>query len=171
MERLCVALLVQYQARGERGTHSFLAAASHCPSFPVCCCAARLFCITHISPKQMQLHTSTYHLGSHAVSVPACVLCWLQSVLEELQDVQQGILSVTSPATQQDLAALAVSINSSAHRLQQQQQQQQQQQREPDGAAGGVAAGHDSSSNSSKLRKLFAAGGSSSSPAASIQGS
>ncbi|KAF6251158.1 hypothetical protein COO60DRAFT_667329 [Scenedesmus sp. NREL 46B-D3] len=48
----------------------------------------------------------------------------LQAVLEQLQDAQEGVMSVTSPATQQDLARLAGSMHALdkvAQRLQQQQ--------------------------------------------------
>jgi predicted component of type VI protein secretion system len=47
-------------------------------------------------------------------------------VLEQLQDAQEGVMSVTSPATQQDLAALANSMKALEELAQQQQQQQQQ---------------------------------------------
>jgi cell division protein FtsN len=51
----------------------------------------------------------------------------LQAVLEQLQDAQEGVMSVTSPGTQQDLASLADSMQALDKLAQQLQQQQQQQ--------------------------------------------
>ncbi|WIA20302.1 hypothetical protein OEZ86_013931 [Tetradesmus obliquus] len=68
----------------------------------------------------------------------------LQAVLEQLQDAQEGVMSVTSPATQQDLASLASSMQALDNLAQQLQQQQQLQQP----AAAGQAA---PSSNFAKL--------------------
>jgi prefoldin subunit 5 len=48
--------------------------------------------------------------------------------MEQLQDAQEGVMSVTSPATQQDLARLADSMQALEKLAQQLQQQQQQQQ-------------------------------------------
>jgi hypothetical protein len=89
-------------------------------------------------------------------------LFFAQAVLSELQDAQEGVLSVTSPATQQDLAALSASLDSATNRLQQQQQQQGTN-------SGTPTAGASSSSSSARLLKLFAAG-TTGSPAASTRG-
>jgi hypothetical protein len=45
-------------------------------------------------------------------------------VLEQLQDAQEGVMSVTSPATQQDLATLASSMKALEKLAQQLLQQQ-----------------------------------------------
>jgi hypothetical protein len=50
-------------------------------------------------------------------------------------------MSITSPATQQDLASLAASVERMATLAQQQQQQQQQQQLEHAAAAAAAAVG------------------------------
>jgi hypothetical protein len=44
-------------------------------------------------------------------------------VLEQLQDAQEGVMSVTSPATQQDLASLAASMHALEKLAHHQQQQ------------------------------------------------
>jgi hypothetical protein len=111
------------------------------------------------------------HLCTYCVALGSCFLCPCQAVLAELQDAQEGILSITGPATQQDLAALAASLESAAQQLEQQHQQQHQQQQQQQQQGAGATRTAASTGNS-RLLKLFAAGASgSSSPAGSVQGS
>jgi hypothetical protein len=104
--------------------------------------------------------------GFMAASTTSVFVCMyaLQAVLEELQDAQEGVLSITSPATQQDLAALAASLQAAAQRMEQQQQvrlEQQQQARLEQGQE--LLPGGPEGSSRSAAGNAAVAGGTSSS--------